>query len=192
MNWNRFQLLMLATAASIFLARALLLRIRSRLNIFKARHYSEVGFALGEAIVAVMILRQCQLIAFPLPLLLDKNLTDFAVFRWGGAGLLVAGTLLFVYALIALGNSWRVGIDRQTREPLVTTGIFRFSRNPIFVFLDLYVIGTFFINGTLIFLIAALATVAFLHGQILREEQFLQSFYGEAYRQYRTNTPRYF
>lgn len=192
MNWNRFQLVMLVTAASIFLARALTLRLRSGRNVFTARHFSEVGFALGEATVALLVLRQCRLLAFPLPPLLDKRIAEFAVLRGVGAGLLVAGTLLFVCALMALGTSWRVGIDRETPETLVTTGIFRFSRNPIFVFLDLYVIGTFFINGTLIFLIAAFATVAFLHWQILREERFLESFYRDAYRKYCANTPRYF
>lgn len=75
---------------------------------------------------------------------------------------------------------------------LVTTGIFAISRNPIFIFLDLYFIGTFLINGTLSFLIAAVLAVVGNHNQIVREEKFLASRYGKPYQDYRVRTPRYF
>lgn len=38
--------------------------------------------------------------------------------------------------LFALGgSSWRIGVDPDERTELVTDGIFRFSRNPIYVFM---------------------------------------------------------
>jgi protein-S-isoprenylcysteine O-methyltransferase Ste14 len=43
----------------------------------------------------------------------------------------------------------------------------------IFVFLDLYFAGTFFINGTLIFLVFAVVVIAGVHYQIMQEESFL-------------------
>jgi protein-S-isoprenylcysteine O-methyltransferase Ste14 len=84
-----------------------------------------------------------------------------------------------------------VGIDNQAPGELVTTGVFAFSRNPIFVFVDLYFIGIFLLNGTVIFLAAVLVVVG-LHYQILQEEQFLRAQYGQAYRYYRAGAPRYF
>jgi hypothetical protein len=58
--------------------------------------------------------------------------------------------------------------------------MFALSRNPIFVFLDLYAFGTFLINGTLGFLLFALVLAGGIHYQILQEENFLQRTYGTA------------
>ena len=108
-----------------------------------------------------------------------------------GLLMILAGDLIFVWALISFGNSWRIGIDEKSAGTLVTNGIFAFSRNPIFVFIDLYFIGTFLLNGTLFFLIFAVAAVIGLHYQILQEEKFLSSKYGPAYRDYCTQAGRY-
>ena len=95
------------------------------------------------------------------------------------------------WALIAFGNSWRIGIDEKSADALVTNGIFALSRNPIFAFIDLYFIGTFLINGTLVFLVFAVVTVLALHYQILQEEKFLLSKYCQAYQVYRLQAGRY-
>jgi protein-S-isoprenylcysteine O-methyltransferase Ste14 len=70
--------------------------------------------------------------------------------------------------------------------------MFALSRNPIFVFLDLYSFGTFLINGTLGFLLFALVLAGGIHYQILQEENFLQRTYGTAYQDYCRRTARYF
>jgi protein-S-isoprenylcysteine O-methyltransferase Ste14 len=57
---------------------------------------------------------------------------------------------------------------------------------------DLYLVGTFLINGTVIFLLLAILVVAGLHYQILQEEKFLAQPYGKAYRNYCAQTRRYF
>ncbi len=69
--------------------------------------------------------------------------------------------------------------------------MFALSGNPIFLFMDLYFVATFFTNGQAIFLIIALATVAGLHIQILQEEAFLMEMHGQAYRDYFARTRRY-
>ncbi len=121
------------------------------------------------------------------PLLLNNLLLKIA-----GALLIVLGDFVFILALISFGNSWRVGIDDKKPGALVTGGVFAFSRNPIFVFLDLYFIGTFLIDGTLVFLIFAGVTVLGIHYQILQEEKFLTGKYGQAYQEYCSRTGRYF
>jgi len=108
-----------------------------------------------------------------------------------GVMMILAGDFVFVWALISFGNSWRIGIDEKSSGALVTNGIFAFSRNPIFAFIDLYFIGTFLINGTSVFLIFAVITVIGLHYQILQEENFLSGRYGQAYRDYCRQVGRY-
>jgi protein-S-isoprenylcysteine O-methyltransferase Ste14 len=58
--------------------------------------------------------------------------------------------------------------------------------------IDRYFIGTFLINGTLFFLIAALIVVFGIHYQILQEEKFLDKNYGQSYQDYCNSVARYF
>jgi protein-S-isoprenylcysteine O-methyltransferase Ste14 len=108
-----------------------------------------------------------------------------------GTLMILVGDLFFVWALIAFGNSWRIGVDEKSAGRLVTTGIFAYSRNPIFAFIGLYFVGTFLINGRPVFLIFAALTVIGLHYQVLQEEKFLSNIYGQAYRNYCTRAGRY-
>jgi len=55
-----------------------------------------------------------------------------------GCLMLIAGWVLFLWALFSFGASWRIGIDSYSPGKLVTSGIFTISRNPIFVAVDLY------------------------------------------------------
>lgn len=110
---------------------------------------------------------------------------------WTGRALILGGLALFAAALWSFGRSWRVGIDREAPGALVTEGVFGWSRNPIFVFMDALVLGTFLCTGHGVFGLLALATVAGIHFQILAEERFLAMRYGPAYARYRDQVPRY-
>ncbi|HEU5238340.1 MAG TPA: isoprenylcysteine carboxylmethyltransferase family protein [Pyrinomonadaceae bacterium] len=109
------------------------------------------------------------------------------------AGLVLAslGLITFVLAFLSFGNSWRIGIDRQSPGTLITGGIFGLTRNPIYVAFNLYFIGIFLINGTWFFLIFALMAAVAVHLQILREEEFLRKQYGESFEYYCKRTARY-
>lgn len=126
---------------------------------------------------------------FPWPL--DVQLIDSEPARIAGVLLITVGLIIFVLAFVSFGDSWRVGFDVKTPGALVTTGIFAFTRNPIYVFLDLWFLGTFLINGRLIFLIFALLAFAVIHWQIHQEENFLRNLYGQDYRDYLKRTGRY-
>ncbi len=126
-----------------------------------------------------------------LPPVLEQIIIDLTAVKVIGVVMVVGSLLLFVWALRSFGRSWCVGIDDQTAGGLVTTGAFAFSRNPIFLFMDLYFIGTFFINGTIAFLIFAAAAVIGLHFQIVQEERHLRISYGKAYADYCAITGRY-
>ena len=126
---------------------------------------------------------------FPTPL--NQILVDSPVSKITGATLVFIGLLLFLGAFVSFGDSWRVGFDIKTPGKLVTNGIFAFSRNPIYVFLDLWFIGVFLMNGRLIFLTFAILTLIVIHWQILQEEAFLSKLYNEPYHQYRSQTGRY-
>lgn len=110
---------------------------------------------------------------------------------WVGVAAIVSGLAIFAAALAAFGRSWRIGIDHDRPGQLVTRGIFAWTRNPIFLFLDLYFVGTALMQGDFFFWLFALVAVAGIHYQIRQEERFLLGHYGDAYRRYRRRVPRY-
>ena len=126
---------------------------------------------------------------FPPPL--NRQLVNSELVKLSGVGLISLGLVIFALAYVSFGDSWRVGFDVKNPGELVTTGVFSISRNPIYLALDLWFIGIFLINGTLIFLIFAMLAVAAMHWQIRQEEAFLSNLYGQPYRDYCAQTGRY-
>lgn len=125
------------------------------------------------------------------PTSFNVQLIDSVAAKVIGVALVTVGLFIFLLAYISFGDSWRVGFDVKTPGALVTTGVFAVSRNPIYLFLDLWSFGIFLINGTLVFLIFAALTAAVVHWQILQEEEFLFHLYGQPYQDYRGSTGRY-
>ena len=94
-------------------------------------------------------------------------------------------------SLIHLKDSWRVGVLENQKTELVTTGIYRFTRNPYFVsYFLMFAAYTVLLQNIVLF---GLSIVGFLfvHKMILKEEQYLYSVHGAAYAQYKTKVPRY-
>ena len=126
---------------------------------------------------------------FPWPL--DRQLVSLQPVKLIGVAVVSLGLAIFAMAYVSFGDSWRVGFDVKNPGELVTTGIFSSSRNPIYLALDLWFIGIFLINGTLIFLIFAALAVPAMHWQIRQEEAFLSNLYGQPYRDYCARVGRY-
>jgi len=108
-----------------------------------------------------------------------------------GLAMIAMGLIIFLVAQATLGDSWRLGIDERHPGMLVTRGIYRLSRNPLYLFFNLYFWGTFLLNGTGMFAIFAALVTANLHYQILQEEHFLTRVHGESYLAYRARVGRY-
>jgi len=104
--------------------------------------------------------------------------------------LLDVGACYFVAGLLRLGSNLRVGLPSERTE-LVTSGIYRISRNPIYA-------GIFSLMGaSLVYAfswlnLAAVAVSVFLHHRIvLAEERFLALRFA-GYADYRQRVRRYF
>ncbi|MBN1261692.1 MAG: isoprenylcysteine carboxylmethyltransferase family protein [Anaerolineae bacterium] len=127
----------------------------------------------------------------PVPDFLDYVLIDSFVASIIGISVITCGFVVFILGLRQLGTSWRLGIDEQAPGALITGGIYAVSRNPIYVFFALYFLGTFLINGTVLFLLFLVIVAANLHYQVLQEEAFLAQAFGPAYAAYASRTGRY-
>ena len=153
----------------------------------------ELLFVLGLLVWMIEVLHYALHATFGIfPAILDFKLAQSPTVKRIGVAVVTLGLILLGLAYASFGDSWRVGFDVKSPGPLVTKGVFAISRNPIYVFLDLWFIGTFLINGALVFLIFAVLAVAALHWQILQEEKFLSRLYGQPYQNYCAQTGRYF
>ncbi len=197
---DTFQIAALALFLFTFTARSVHLRIHRHispitLSLRKKGHLGLVEFGLFAAVnlwAAAVLLNALPLDVQPFPWLFRFQLIGSFPAQIAGAAVIALAFVIGGLAVIALGDSWRLGLDDQNPGKLVTTGIYALSRNPIYLFFDLYFVGTFLLNGTLVFLIFALFTIANLHYQILHEERFLAAVHGAAYLAYQARTTRYF
>jgi protein-S-isoprenylcysteine O-methyltransferase Ste14 len=113
------------------------------------------------------------------------------LFQYRGPTMLTFGALLMcVGAIIAwraqhdMGPSWRVGIDPTESLVLVTGGLFRFCRNPIYLGLQIGMCG--FFNMVPTCMTGALLAVALTLFQVQArlEEAHLWGQHGDAYADY--------
>ncbi len=129
--------------------------------------------------------------AFGLPTVSRQEFFDSEAVAWLGVAFCLAGIATLTWSLISFGRSFRVGIDTEQPDRLITTGIFRLSRNPIYVAFGFVLIGQFLIFPNWILLVYPLAAAWLVHRQVLLEEQYLKSHYGQEYDNYCRQIRRY-
>jgi protein-S-isoprenylcysteine O-methyltransferase Ste14 len=107
----------------------------------------------------------------------------------------------FLFALGAAGFVWMVLTMKRSRTPihnsatpttLVESGPFRLTRNPMYLFGSVAYAGLalfLMYPWSLLFLPAVLAAMHF--GVVLREELFLERWFGDEYRLYKARVPRW-
>ena len=101
------------------------------------------------------------------------------------------GDLIFLFSVVCMKDSWRAGIPDTDKTELVTTGIYRFSRNPAFLGFDFMYIGVLLLYFNPLTAAFTLFSVVMLHLQILQEERYLTAAFGEDYTDYKRHVFRY-
>ena len=129
--------------------------------------------------------------AFNLPTVSTQEFFHSEIIAWIGVFFCLAGLLLLLWSLVSFGQSFRVGIDIEHPDKLITSGVFAFSRNPIYVAFALILFGQFLIFPNWILLIYLGAGIWLFHRQVLREEEYLKKHYGKEYLEYSNRVRRY-
>jgi protein-S-isoprenylcysteine O-methyltransferase Ste14 len=109
-----------------------------------------------------------------------------------GGVLVMLSVITMLLTLLHFKKSLRFGLRPHNSGPLVTNGIFALSRNPFFISINLYFIGTAFVFQSILSIAFAIAAVISIHWYILKEERFMHSVYDEEYTRYCQTTRRYF
>lgn len=111
--------------------------------------------------------------------------------RFTGFCIGMLGDMIFLVSVLCMKDSWRAGIPDKDRTKLVTTGIYRYSRNPAFLGFDFMYVGRLLMHFNLSMLVVSAFAIIMLHLQILQEERYLTENYGDSYREYRKHVFRY-
>jgi protein-S-isoprenylcysteine O-methyltransferase Ste14 len=129
--------------------------------------------------------------AFGWPAPVHTRLFLAPLLAWVGVLCCAIAVTVMASSLIAFGTSFRIGIDTDRPDKLITSGIFAVTRNPIYVAFIFALIGEFLIAPTWLMLIYLVAGFALLHRQVLREEAFLRAHYGAEFQAYASRVRRY-
>lgn len=118
------------------------------------------------------------------------SLIETPLVNYIGIGMLL---IAFIWTIIAqenMKNAWRMGIDETTETPLVTNGLFAYTRNPVFVGLILSFGGLFLATSNTFTLVVFLLEFILIQIQIRLEEAHLEELHGQTYLEYKSKTRR--
>lgn len=153
--------------------------------------YGLIGFYFKLTLIA-MFLYVVAYALFPnwhdnfLPIIQLDNLT----IKYVGLGLLFISLVWTVIAQGNMKNSWRIGIDTDTKTELVTSGLFSISRNPIFFGMILSLVGLFLTTPNALTALFLILGYVLIQIQIRLEEEFLTKEHGQAYIDYKQRVRR--
>jgi protein-S-isoprenylcysteine O-methyltransferase Ste14 len=112
-------------------------------------------------------------------------------FKIMGLTLLLASMAWVMVAQAQMGASWRVGIDDRGRTALVERGLYRISRNPIYVGMGATAAGMFLVMPNALTLVTVVMSWCGLKTQVYLEERFLLDAHGDAFRAYQARVRRW-
>ena len=192
-----YALIALFTFYTLLISKSYLQHRKGRLVIALGKSksgiskYLELFFYIGLIILTYLVVMSAFSLRFlgfiDLIVLFDTLTTQIIAFVLQNIAI-----VLFAFALASFKDAWRIGVDYQENNKLITTGVFKYTRNPTYIamillFLSFFLLyANFFFLGSVIFI-----TIAF-HHQIKKEEQLLAKTFKKDYLDYKNSTPRYF
>jgi len=153
--------------------------------------YGLVGFYFKLVLIAIFVYIIVYAV-FPtwhdyfLPILQLANPT----INYIGLALLFISLVWTVIAQTNMQNSWRIGIDTETKTELVTSGLFAISRNPIFFGMIITLLGAFLATPNALTALLLILGYILIQIQIRLEEEFLTKEHGQKYLKYKQKVRR--
>ncbi len=191
-----YSLIMLFTFFTLLVSKSWLTHKRERTVIALGKGKKGVGATLeyfyyfGFVFLVYLVL----ISAFGWPFIGIGELIvlfDHIGFEIAGTVLQTLSIILFSFALASFKDAWRIGVATQSTGQLITTGIFKYTRNPTYIAMSLLFFGFFLTYSNYFFLGSAVFLPLSFHYQIKQEERLLTTLFKEDYLTYCAQTPRY-
>ena len=121
----------------------------------------------------------------PVPFLSNSVIVGF------GSIFLLCALIWVLIAQSHMQKSWRIGIDEDVKTELVQRGLFKVSRNPIFLGMRIMLMGLFLILPNAVMLTIWMAGEIVIQIQVRLEEEYLTHIHGDSYRAYQNQVRRW-
>jgi protein-S-isoprenylcysteine O-methyltransferase Ste14 len=168
----------------------------------QVRRHGDTGWRLGRpasgaeaAVHAALAASAVALAAAPVAALAsgaDRGGPASRVPALAGAALAVGGTAVTLVAQAQMGASWRIGVDPAERTDLVSGGLYRSVRNPIFTGMVLFAAGQALLVPGRLAVVGAGLLVGAVEAQVRYvEEPVLLATHADAYRRWASATGRF-
>ena len=108
-----------------------------------------------------------------------------------GQILLLTALIWVLTAQVHMQKSWRIGIDEEVKTELIQTGLFKFSRNPIFLGMRVMLLGLFLTMPNAITFTILIVGELLVQIQVRLEEEFLTRTHGNSYIAYQKQVRRW-
>ena len=159
--------------------------LRLHAEPFTTQWWAKIGFVV--AIIAGLAAPIAALAGLD-----DVGALDVGALHVAGLIVTIIGIVLTVGAQLAMGSSWRIGVDPSERTGLVTEGPFAIVRNPIFTAMLVTAVGLTAMVPNVVALAGIVALVAALEAQVrLVEEPYLLHVHGPTYAGYTQRVGRF-
>jgi len=178
-------LVLVAVAACWGMARIIYLSRREQVKVLSFLARKKTAAENGLALIAVTL--DAYLLARPFFREIDvwvfAQPSPLPVF---GLILMGLGIGLMIISQIDMGRAWRIGVPQtiEASQTLITSGVYAYSRNPIYVGIMMFLLGTAILLPGPLTLGAVIATFILMQKIILHEETFMESAFGDQYQHY--------
>ena len=159
--------------------------LRLHADPFTTQWWAKIGFVV--AIIAGLAAPIAALAGLD-----DVEPLDVDALHLAGVLVTIIGIVLTVGAQLAMGSSWRIGVDPSERTGLVTDGPFAIVRNPIFTAMLVTAVGLTAMVPNVVALAGIVTLIAALEAQVrLVEEPYLRKAHGTDYVGYTQRVGRF-
>ncbi len=110
-----------------------------------------------------------------------------------GLVLSISGILFSSYAQFVMGKEWRIGVDPDEKTQLVTIGIYKTVRNPIYTGCIVHGAGLIVLAPHILLLVTGILGFYLIDAYVKEiEEPYLEKLHGQKYQQYVSQTGSFF
>lgn len=167
------------------LARTVFLKRTSGVSVFAIFNRKKTVIEVGLALIAAVL--DFYLVARLVAPAIDNFVLQLtAGLPLVGVSVMTAGLTAVLIAQIQMGVAWRIGVpvEREKGQSLVTTGIFVYSRNPIYLGIAMFIAGALLIAPGPLTLSCFAAYIVLIYQQVMREETFMAATFGTEFEVY--------
>jgi len=107
---------------------------------------------------------------------------------WFGLGLTAVGVTIGIWARVSLGANWSGVVTLKDGHELISNGLYRWIRHPIYTGILLAMIGTAVIKGHLRGWVGFLIVLTAFYFKARREEGFLRQEFGDGFEEHARRT----